>query len=789
MTAIRKLDVGEVFADRYRIDRRVDEGGMGVVYAAHDTRLAERVALKTLSIGSDPDRIQRFQREVRLARRITHANVARTHDIGEHDGVHFLTMELIDGASLDAMIDDRMVHAKPRQGPFSPTDATAMAAQIGRGLAAAHAAGVVHRDLKPANVMIEGAAPDGRVVLTDFGVARALDSDGKRTSGALGTPIYMAPEQIMGEATTPATDIYSLGVILYELLTGRLPFSGDTPMAVALARCRVPPTDPREHVELNGPLCSVLLQCLDPHPNRRPTAAGDVAELLMGYAVAASARTVMVAPSRPAASTMGSSSGSISSPFAPMSPGKRTLAVLPFKYRGPADLDYLGESLTQELIDTLSRTRGLRVLGYGATSRFADLAAPDPRVVGEELGADAIVSASVQASPSRVRVAARLTDVSSGVQIWSDKFDKGFEDVFEMQDIVSQRVADALRVELNTIAHQWRASAEASELYLRARRVIEAKQYLGAAEAVDLLDRCVELSPQFSPAVAARAIAAVKAWWSDILSSSSANWRERAKRYVDEALEQGEDLAETHLAVAMYALQVGNLARTASALSTALSIAPTLPDAHRYLADLQCEAGRLEEGRRRAKLALDLDPSQSTARMCIARAHALLGERDAYEREIATLAEEEGEHNSSLLIMRLRYAVWFDALDSIQSTIDHILTSSEPLQMMAASFVRYNLGEGDASTLDGALVFLSAFDNPRLTSLVGQMVTEAHCAVGDLDKARRTLATTADGVLADVAWLEKCPLLRPLHGTPEYADALVKVRNRANAIWEIRPVA
>lgn len=776
---------GDLFAGRYRIERALGEGGMGRVYEAHDTRLDERVALKLLSFAAaDDEHMARFQKEVRLARRITHPNVARTHDIGDADGSPFLTMELIDGQSLDDLIDARLEHAGPREGPLAPDEAVEVAIPMALGLEAAHRAGVVHRDLKPANVMIEtreGAL--ARVVITDFGVARAVDGAEKQTSGVLGTPIYMAPEQIVGEEVGPFSDIYSLGVVLYEMLTGRLPFTGATPMAVALARCRVSPTDPREHVELNASLAEIVLRCLDHDPQRRPRDAADVADRLRRHARAASAHTVMVTPSQPAPGA----STSISSPFAPMSPGKRTLAVLPFAYRGPAELDFVGESLAQELIDTLSRTRGLRVLGYGATGRYAAEGNADPREIGRALGADVIVSANLQASADRVRVSARLTDVHSGVQLWSERFDKRFEDVFEMQDVVSKQVADALRVELTVIEHQWHATAEASELYLRARRSLEGRFATGGREAVALLDRCLELSPQFAPAYAARAIAAVKAWWVDIMGTEATEWHERSKTFVAEALEHADELAETHLAAAIYALQIGELRETASRLATALTIAPTLAEAHRYLADLQCEAGRLEEGMRRAKLALELDPSNTPARFCLVRHHGLMGRWDDARAELNALEDALGTHHSALLMMRMRLCLWEGGGDSVAPLIEHVAASKDPLQQMMAGFIRYTRGELDDTVLDATLMFSKSFGNARLSSLIGQLVTEAYASRGETVMAVRTLVATADDALVDVAWMERCPLLGDVRATSEAAGALSKVRNRANAIWEIKP--
>ena len=261
------LEAGERFANRYVVLRMLGVGGMGAVYAVRDDAVGETVALKILTLdvgGRSTEVLERFRREVRVARRVTHRNVARTFDLGEHGGIHFLTMELVEGESLDARL--------ARQGRLPIAVGAEIAIQICEGLAAAHAAGVVHRDLKPANVL---CARSGRVVLTDFGIARALADDGAsakvKTAGIVGTPAYMAPEQVSGGVADARADLYALGVVLYELVTGELPFDGDSPMAAAVARLLRDPEDPRTHMpDLPAELAALVLRCLAREPAGRP---------------------------------------------------------------------------------------------------------------------------------------------------------------------------------------------------------------------------------------------------------------------------------------------------------------------------------------------------------------------------------------------------------------------------------------------------------------------------------------------------------------------------------------
>ncbi|MCA9621863.1 MAG: protein kinase, partial [Myxococcales bacterium] len=463
-------------------------GGMGAVYRVHDQQLGEDVALKLVTLDSLEAK-ERFRREVKLARRITHPNVARTHDIGEHEGRWFLTMELIGGGTLE----DRLA-----EGPLPLPEAASIGRSLALGLAAAHDVAVVHRDLKPGNVMLEPAGSGLRVVITDFGIARSLADEGpSKASRVVGTPLYMAPEQLLGETVTPASDVYALGLLLFEMLTGELPFEGSTPMASVVARCREAPRDPRTLAQVPDPIADLILACLQLEPERRPPLVL-VAEMLEAWSLTALAKTRMGTLPAEYASFLRTgfdtqtpvSSQRISTPFAPISIGERRLAVLPFRYRGPSDHDYLGESLTQELIDVLSRTRGLKVLAFGASE--TEQRERNPRAAGERLGVQTVVDGDVLAAGPKVRVSVRMLDVQSGVQLWTDRFEGELEDIFRMQDIVSQRISEALRVELDAGNVSYHASAETSQDYLRARRDLHSWRF---SSAMALLERCLERDP------------------------------------------------------------------------------------------------------------------------------------------------------------------------------------------------------------------------------------------------------------------------------------------------------
>src|SRR6185436_3068802 len=279
------LAAGQVLAGRFRIVARLGEGAIGEVYEATDLELEEQVAVKVLrpEIARDPEVLHRFKREIQLARRVTHPSVCRTFDLFHHHGeggaeFAFITMELLRGETLEARLQ--------RAGRMEPAEALPLVAQIAEGLQAAHQAGVVHRDLKSGNVML-AEGPDGpRAVVTDFGLAWSSSGAASvtRTGALLGSPAYMAPEQVRGEAVTPATDVYAFGIVLYEMVTGSLPFSADTAVGTAIKRLREPPTLPRVHTPDLDPLWEqVILRCLESDPAERFATSVEVARALEAH--------------------------------------------------------------------------------------------------------------------------------------------------------------------------------------------------------------------------------------------------------------------------------------------------------------------------------------------------------------------------------------------------------------------------------------------------------------------------------------------------------------------------
>jgi serine/threonine protein kinase len=443
--------VGRTLA-HYRINTAIGAGGMGEVYRATDLKLGREVALKVLppDMARDPERLARFQREARAVAALNHPHIVTIYSVEESDGVHFLTMELVEGQSLD--------HRIPAGG-LPVQQIVEIAGAIADALAAAHDKGIVHRDLKPANVMV---TEEGRVKVLDFGLAkeiRAANSSGATMTSAghtevglvMGTPRYMSPEQIAGRTLDHRTDIFSLGIMLYEMSTGWRPFAGTSLAELASAILRdTPPLVTELRANLPADLARIIQRCLEKSAADRFQSARDIRNELRGIntanAEASPPSSITTTGSRPA-TTPDSGAARADEGF--------WVAVLPFKHgSGNAELTALAEGITEDIVTGLSRFSYLKVISRSSTSRFAD-APVDVRSAGKELGARYLLEGSIRQAGSRLRIAAQLVDAISGVHLWAETYDRPFqaEEVFELQDDVAPRIVSTIADMNGILAH------------------------------------------------------------------------------------------------------------------------------------------------------------------------------------------------------------------------------------------------------------------------------------------------------------------------------------------------
>jgi TolB-like protein len=549
-----------------------------------------------------------------------------------------------------------------------------------------------------------------------------------------------------------------------------------------------------------------VLRCLERDPAQRVADAPTVARELSAWLAAAGAESAprgaslagssmspsVATPGGPGAQlgTAASSdrSASVSTPsttgqkppVASLLKGNRGLAVLAFAYRGPADQDWLPSGIRDELIDVLSRTRGLRVLGRGAVEKLKD--ERDPRAIGSALAVDFVVDGTAQVAGTKLRVTARLMDVGTGAQIWSERFDAELEDLFVVQERVGQRIAEALRLGMHAVDSPTPVPPDALELYLRARRAARTVGLARPVEIVALLEQVIERAPDFAPAYAAHAIACVRAWFTPH-AAVTRNWQEVAEESVARALERAPDLAETHFAQAQLMSQQGRYREAVRAAQTALGIAPTLPEAHQFLACLQLEAGRAKEGLQRIELALGLEPTLSLAMIEKSRWHGLYGDIEVF-RGILAQWESDPASDGIRAQQMIRVGAYRGDEDLIRRGIELMSRVSHPAGPYLILYARSMLGEISAE--DGVRPVLELLRSPvssRFRSLIHQMASEGWGREGDAEKTLEHFRNGATSVLVDLEWIDRCPFLECIRKRPEFAELRRVVRTRCEEIW------
>src|ERR1022692_946060 len=456
----------------YEIQSPLGAGGMGEVNRATDTKLGRDVALKVLPVemAQDPERLGRFRREAKSLAQLDHPNIVTIYSVEECDGIHFLTMQLVEGQGLDRLIP---------QGGLPVEQIVEIASALGDALAAAHEKGIVHRDLKPANVMVSN---EGRVKVLDFGLAKdiraaslsdaTLTSDSRTQVGVvMGTPAYMSPEQTSGRPLDHRTDIFSLGVLLHEMATGRRPFEGSSSAELVSAILRDTPqsiTDARP--DLPSDLARIVRRCLEKDPRHRLQTARDVSNEFRDLSRQTSRKTAT-------ATTSATSTAEVSTAGRTRTDEGFWVAVLPFRgASGDADLEALADGLTEDVTTGLSRFPYLQVIAHNSATAYKGRSA-DIRTVGRELGARYVIEGSLRKRGRALRVSAQLMDAVSGTQLWAEAYDREIGDAgtFQVQDDLTDHivtaVADGYGVLVRSMAAPTRdrklEELSASELVLR----------------------------------------------------------------------------------------------------------------------------------------------------------------------------------------------------------------------------------------------------------------------------------------------------------------------------------
>jgi serine/threonine protein kinase/Tfp pilus assembly protein PilF len=431
-TPKEELTTGSTFAGRYKIIEEIGKGGMGRVYKVQDTKINEKIALKLIKpeIAKDKKTIERFNNELRLARKVRHKNVCQMFDLGEERGTQFITMEYVSGEDLRSSIR--------RFGQLPVGKSISIANQICAGLAEAHKLGVVHRDLKPRNIMIDD---NGNVRIMDFGIARSLKTKGITDAGVMiGTPEYMSPEQVEAKDVDQRSDIYSLGVILYEMVTGRVPFEGETALSIAMKHKIEEPRDPKDlNDQISEGLSQVILRCMKKDKEKRFQDAEELLSQLNNLEKGISATGRIFPEQKPTAETTSEIKWA------------NSIAVLPFvDLSSQRDQEYFCDGMTDEIILKLSKLADLKVISRTSVMRYRNTE-KDIREIGQELGVATIMEGSIRKEENDIRISAQLINVGDGFHLWSNKYDRKLERIFEVQEDVSRSIADALMKEKLTV--------------------------------------------------------------------------------------------------------------------------------------------------------------------------------------------------------------------------------------------------------------------------------------------------------------------------------------------------
>ncbi len=579
---------------RYRIERKIGQGGMGVVFLAEDTRLRRRVALKLLpdEVSADLELMARFEREARTAAQLHHPNLATIYDLGKSEARCFIAMEYIEGKTLAEILD---------QSKFLPVaDCLEIAVQLAQGMAAAHEQNIIHRDLKPGNVMVTGS---GQVKILDFGLAKVIEgctattgtvlspSTGLTKAGEiLGTVNYMSPEQARGHPVDARSDLFSFGAVLYEMATGTKPFERptavDTLSAIlydaARPASKLKPEIPHKFVGILGrllakkpedryPSSTALL--LDLQQLRQELQSGQVAGLPGG-------------PER----------------------GK-SIAVLPFvNMSADPENEYFSDGLAEELINVLAHVEGLHVASRTSAFQFKGKAL-NVRAIGEELNVETVLEGSVRKAGNRVRITAQLIKTADGYHLWSERYDRELEDVFAVQDEIAQTIVDTLKVKVigAPLVRRYTENTEAYNLYLKGR-YFWYKRHLGELhKSIECFRQAIEIDPSYALAYAGMADS-----YSVLSLYGFVNPREglqKTRAAALKALEIDDRLAEAHFSRGAVFLWLDlDYQKASGSFQRAITLNPKNADAHCWLAHSLNLMGKRDEAIASIRRAQELDP-------------------------------------------------------------------------------------------------------------------------------------------------------------------------------------
>ena len=737
-------EVGRQVA-HYRIDEFLGRGGMGVVYKAWDTRLDRPVALKfvTPHLSRDDDARKNLLAEAKVAA-LDHPCIAVVYEIGETDaGQLFIAMAYVEGRTLRELMD---------AGPLPVEEAVALARQIAQGLLAAHRRRIVHRDVKPSNVLV---TPAGDVKLVDFGIAKAMGADLPKNGATPGTVAYMSPEQTLGDDVDHRSDIWSLGVVLYELLGGRRPFRGKgAPALIHAIRHDEPEPIGNLRPEAGNVLAKVVMRCLEKDPDGRYRSVEDLLAELDGTSAGATHRGPR--PAHPSAD-------------------HNRLAVLPLaNYSDDPDDTYFADGMTAELIARLSRLDDLRVIARTSVMPYRNTTKSAARI-GEELNAGTLLEGSARKTGNRVRITVQLIDAHSEEHLWSESYSAEGGDVLGIQSAIATQVAEALSVrmrgsERRRLARRGTDYPAAYEHYLKGRYLLTRWEKAPLENARDHFQRALDVDPTFAEAWAGLADVFVVFGYLALLTPEETHASARAA--AERALALDDELAEAHSALAcVLAEYFWDWKAAEHHFRRAVELDPSYALAHQYYAECLRDQGRFDDALAEVRMAQALDPLSPYAALIEGIVLWLARRYDDALARLRRLLDVHGEYPPAHLFTGLVYLETGQNEEAIAALDRGDPTRTFPDAIGARGMAYARLGrraESEAVLNELDALAEERFVSPFLRALIYL----------DLGERERVLPLI-EQAYEDRSWfirlLKVLPALDPLRSEPRFKDLLEKV--------------
>ena len=811
--------------NQYQITARLGAGGMGEVYLARDTRLNRKVAIKflpTLFTGNKTH-LNRFEQEARSVAALSHPHVCVIHEVIEtSDGRHCIVMEYVDGVTLRARLE---------KGAIGVDEAIDIVIQAASALSAAHAAGIVHRDIKPENVMIRS---DGYVKILDFGLAKltAPDSSPVDTEEStklltspgivMGTVFYMSPEQARGLPVDARTDIWSLGVVLYEMVTGKKPFDGPTPTDVIISIAEHNPESTSKYVpDVPGRLEEIVTKTLAKDRVSRFQTAGELlsdlkktkhqlevsAVLGRGQPLPArSASTVdsrdsIVSRSRLSRNSLiliGGIAGliiivalayALIGPRAtPSAPGDiKSVAVLPLEnLSGDASQDYFADGMTDALITDLAKIGALRVISRASVMQYKGVHKSLPQI-GRELNVDAVLTGSVVRVGEQVRVGVQLTHAATEQNLWANSYERDLRDVLTLQSEVTRDIVGKIKIKLSPqdqirVSKAGLVNPQAYDQYLRGRFYLNHQQKADNDAAIQALETAVATDPNFAEAQAELAQAYV--WKLFLFAPNEKQLEEKAFVAVEKALSLNPDLAEAHLARGRLLWTPANHFPHDEAIREyrrALSLDPSLDEARNQLALVYGHVGLLDEALRELEGAIAVNPTNSLARFRVGETYLFQGKND---QALTTLRNLPAEVNPSLIGHQIVLALFnLGRKEEAAATLNQFLKDypedNRGLFTSLQAVLAASRGENRVAEeqINLAIQKGKGFGHFHHTAY---HIACAYAVMKKNDDAIKWLETAAEGGFPCYKLFETDPNLNNLRDDPRFATFLAKTKQK----WE-----